>query len=137
MARRKRPVQSEFFQDACVQHCSRRRRGGIGFRRPCVKRKERDENSETDKQQQINMPLRVRSDLAHSSCSPQHANIKTPRSERKALVKQDQAEQQNETADGQVDRDFPGRCDPIPAAPDSDQQKCGDQREFVKRVKEK
>ena len=120
-----------------MQHRSGCRRGGIRFRRPRVKRKERDENSETDKQQQINMPLRVRRDLAHCGCSLQHANIKTPRGERKALVKQDQAEQQNETADGQIDCNFPGRCDPIPAAPDSDQQKCGDQREFVKRVKEK
>src|SRR4029077_8545702 len=98
---------------------------------------ERDEDSETDKQQQINMPLRFRSDLAHSGCSLQHANIETPRGERIALVKQDQAEQQNETADCQIDCNFPGGCDPIAAAPDSDQQKCGYQREFVKRIKEK
>src|SRR4029453_12232246 len=119
------------------QHCSGRWRGGVRFRRPRMKRKERDENSETDKQQQINMLLRVWSDLAHCGCSLQHANIKTPRDERKALVKQNKAEQQNETADGQINCDFPSRCDAIPAAPDSDQQKCGDQRKFVKRVKEK
>jgi len=102
-----------------------------------VKRKKRDENSETDKQQQINVPLRVRSDLAHSGCSLQHADIKTARGERNALVKQDQAEQQNETADGQIDCDFPRRCDAIAATPDADQQERRNQCEFVKRVKEK
>jgi len=34
-----------------------------------MKRKERNENPETDEQQQIDVPLRVRSDLAHSGCS--------------------------------------------------------------------
>ena len=83
------------------------------------------------------MPLRVWSDLAHSRRSLQNTNIETPRAERKALIKQDQTEQQNEAADRQINRDFPRRCDPISAAPNSDQQKCRDEREFVKRVKEK
>src|SRR5262249_2198532 len=99
--------------------------------------KEGDKDSETEKQQQIHMSLRIRRDLAHCGCSLQHANIKTTRGEREALVKQDQAEQQNKAANGQIDCDFPSCCDAISAAPNSDQQKCGDQRKLVKGVKEK
>ena len=83
------------------------------------------------------MALCVLCDLARAGRSPQHANIKAARTQRKTLVQQDQAKQQNKTAYRQVDCDFPGRCDAISAAPDSDQQKRGDQCQFVKRVKEK
>ena len=83
------------------------------------------------------MALGVRCDLAHAGRSPQQANIKAARTHRETLVQQDQAKQQNETANRQIDCDFPGRCDAISTAPDSDQQKRGDQCQFVKCIKEK
>src|SRR6185369_2715564 len=49
----------------------------------------------------------------------------------------DEAEQQNETADREIDRDLPRRSEAILATPDPDQQECGNEREFVKSVKEK
>ena len=52
-------VQAEFFQHSGVQHCRRRWRGRVSFRRPGVKWKQRDENSKANKQQQVNMTLRV------------------------------------------------------------------------------
>jgi hypothetical protein len=53
------------------------------------------------------------------------------------LIKQDQAQQQNKTANSQIDGDFPRRRDAISAAPDSDQQESGNECELMKRVKEK
>jgi hypothetical protein len=53
------------------------------------------------------------------------------------LIKENQAEQQNEAANCQVDSNLPRCRDTISAAPDPDQQKCGDQSELMKRIKEK
>ena len=66
------------------------------------------------------MALRVCCDLAHRGRSLQRTNIETPGSQRKTLIKQDQSKQQDKTADRQIDRNFPCRCDPVFAAPDSD-----------------
>src|SRR5262249_16891903 len=53
------------------------------------------------------------------------------------LVKQDQPNQQNETANRKINRNFPGRPDAVAGSPNSDEEKRRDQRELVKRVKEK
>src|SRR6266852_761172 len=120
-----------------MQHCRGRWSRRVRFRRPCVKWKKRNKNSKTNKQQQVNMTLRVCRDLTEAGSSLQRANVKTACSDGKALIKENQAEQQNEAANCQVDRNLPRCRDTISAPPDPDQQKCGDQRELMKRIKEK
>src|ERR1700693_2212392 len=113
-----------------MQHRGRRWCGGVSFRRPGVKREERDQNSETDVQEQINMALRFRTDLPRRRRSLQLANVETARRDWNALIKQDQTDEQNETSESEIDRDLPRSCAPVPAAPNSDQQKSWDKREF-------
>src|SRR4029077_4191255 len=120
-----------------MQHCRRRWSRRVRFRRPRVKWKKRNKNSKTDKQQQVNMTLRVRRDLTEAGGSLQRANVKSACRHRKALIKENKAEQENEAANCQVDSNLPRCRDTISAAPDPDQQKCGDQRELMKRIKEK
>ena len=67
----------------------------------------------------------------------QFANVECARVDRNALIKHDQAEQENETSGREIDRDFPGRGLPVAGPPDSDEQKSRDQRELVKGVEEK
>src|SRR5205814_6745633 len=104
-----------------MQHRRRRRRGCISFRGPGVKWEERDENSEADKQQQINMALRIRRDLTEGGSGFQRADIEATRFNWNALIKQDQTDQQDEASNREIDRDLPRGRGPIPAAPDSDQ----------------
>src|SRR4026208_2588458 len=101
-----------------MQHRRRRWGRGIRFRGPSVEWKERDKNSKTNKQHQVNTALRVRPDLTEARGSRQGANIKAARRGGKALIKKDQAKQQNKTANCQVDGDLPRRRDTISAAPD-------------------
>ena len=82
------------------------------------------------------MALRIGGDLAGGSSCLQCANIETARRVGHAVIEQDQTEQENEAAERQINRDFPRRGDAISAAPNSDEQKCRNQREFVKGVKE-
>ena len=49
----KQTVEAEFFQHSRMQHRGRRGRGGVGLRRPCVERKERNQDSKTDKQEKV------------------------------------------------------------------------------------
>src|SRR5262249_27619216 len=130
-------VESEFFQHAGVQHRGRRRRGRISFRRPRVKRKERNENSEADEQQKVNVALVRRGEGVNRGSLLQFRDIETALRRRKTLVEQDQSDQQNETAEREIDRDLPGRAHAISRSPNPNQKKCRDQRELVKRVKEK
>ncbi len=67
----------------------------------------------------------------------QRANIEAARLRGQALIKQDQTDKENETAKRQIDGDFPGGGHAIAAPPNSNKQKSGNQREFVKGVKEK
>ena len=129
-------VESKFLEHAGVQHRGGRGRGGVGFRSPGVKRKERNENAETDQQQQEDVALRVGAGSVAAAVL-QRAEIKGARGLGHAAIKHDQAEQQNETAGREIDRDFPRRGLPVAAAPDSDEQKSRDQRELVKGVEEK
>ena len=102
-----------------------------------MKGKERDQNSKADQKQQIDVMLRIGGKLPRRDGGLQIANVETARFGRNALIKQDQSKQQNETAEREIDRDLPGGGDTVAAAPNSDQQKCRDERELVKRVKEK
>ena len=86
-----------------------------------MKWEERDEDSEADKKQQINMALRIRRDLTQGGCGFQRADIKATRFNWNALIKQNQTDQQNEASNREIDRDLPGGRGPISAAPDSDQ----------------
>ena len=58
------------------------------------------------------------------------------RLERWQQVKADQADQENDAADRQINGDFPGGALPIARSPDPDHEEGGNQRQFVKRVKE-
>ncbi len=55
---------------------------------------------------------------------------------REAEVEANEAEQENETPDREVDRDFPRRCLPVAGAPDADEQEGRDERQFMKRIEE-
>ena len=66
-------VEPEFFQHARMQHRGRRRRRGVCFRRPRVKWKKRNQNSEADQQQQINVLLCVGADLTGAGGGLQNA----------------------------------------------------------------
>ena len=83
------------------------------------------------------MALRFRTDLPRHGRSLQRANVEAARRDWNALIKEDQTDEQNETSEREIDRDLPRSRAPVPAAPDSDQQKSRDEREFVERVKEK
>ncbi len=65
------------------------------------------------------------------------AEIEAARRFRHAAIKQDQAQEENEAAGREIDRDLPRRGEAIPASPNSDEEKCRDEREFVKGVEEK
>ena len=92
-------VEAEFLQHARVQHRGRRGRGGIGRRRPGVKREERNENAETDQQEEVRSVLRGGGNDAAGrellqldadrKCAPLPARCD----------RDDQAEQQNEAAE--------------------------------------
>src|SRR5207249_11644141 len=102
-----------------------------------MKRKERDKNAEPDQQQKINVALHRSRNRVRGRGGLQFPNVKSSRGRWQTLVKQNQSDQQNETAEGEINCDFP-RCDAaIARSPDSDEQKCRDQSEFVEGVKEK
>src|SRR3984893_3068760 len=83
------------------------------------------------------MALRFRTDLPRRGRSLQRANVEAARRDWHALIKQDQTDEQNETSEREIDRDLPRGRAPVPAAPNSDQQKGWDKREFVEPIKEK
>ena len=130
-------VEAEFFQHAGVQHRGGRGRGGIGFRRPGVKREERNQNAETDQEKEENLVLRAGQNAAVRRHRLQSAQVETAQFSRDAAVEQDQAEEQNEAAEPEIDRDLPGRGGAVARAPDADEQKSRDQRQLVEGVEEK
>src|SRR5207247_2390257 len=96
-----------------------------------------NENAETNQQQKIDVALLRSGNGMHSDRFLQRANIEAPFRRRKTLVKKNESDQQNETAEREINRDLPRGADAIAGSPNSDQQKCRDQRELMKRVKEK
>src|SRR5207253_1601711 len=66
----------------------------------------------------------------------QSADVKGACHFRHASVKKNQAEEENETARGQVDRDLRSRGITIPASPDSDQEKSRNEGDLVKGIEE-
>ena len=133
----KQSVKPELLQHARMQHRRRRWRRGIRFRRPGVKRKERNENAESDQEEEENRVLRARWNGTTRGDRLQRAQIKTSRSDRHAAIEQDQTEEQNKAAEREINRHFPGGGVAVAAAPDSDKQKRRDQRQLVKHVEEK
>ncbi len=132
-----KPVKAEFLQDTGVQHGGRRGRGGVGFGRPGVKREKRNQNAEPDEQEKEDLVLRAQGNPATGGHGLQRAQIEAARFRRRAAVEQDQAEEQNETAEPEIDRHFPGRGETVARSPDADQKKSRDQGELMKGVKEK
>src|SRR5947207_3413136 len=102
-----------------------------------MERKERGQNSEPGKEQQIGVMLGISGKLHGADRGLEIANIEAARFGRNTLIKQNQSEEQNETAKREINCDLPRRRDAIAAAPNSDQQERRDERELVKRVKEK
>src|SRR2546423_6002150 len=118
-----------------MQHRSRRGSRRVRFRSPGVKREKRNQNPEAEQQQQENISLRFGRNQDRRFL--QDTKIKAARGFRHGAIKHDQAEQQNETAGCEIDRDLPGGDYAIAAAPDSDEQERRDERELVKGVEEK
>ena len=125
-------VDSKFLQHPCVQHRGRRRCSCVGIGRPGVKWTKRNENAEADEQNQVNVSLRLRSDL-HGGFL-QCANIKTARGHGHALIKHDQTEEQNETAQRKIDCNLPRRGGAVIASPNADQQERRNECELVKGI---
>src|SRR5438067_1649785 len=102
-----------------------------------MKREKRNQNSKPNQQQQINVPLLRTGDRMHDRCFLQMSDIETALRGRKTLIKKDESDQQNETAEREVDGDFPCRTNTISSSPNSDKQECRNERELMKSVKEK
>ena len=83
-----KPVKAEFLQDPGMQHRGGRGRGSVGFRRPGVKREERNEYAETDEEKQENLVLRARRDAAIARHRLQRAEVETAQFRRHAAIKQ-------------------------------------------------
>ena len=118
-----------------MQHCCRCGRGRVGLGRPGVKRKERDQNPEAKHEQDVDGRAGLGGtgrgqlrDLPH---------VKSAIALRQAQVETNQPDQQNEAAEGQVGRHFPGGGLPVARSPDADQQECRDERQLMEHVKEK
>ena len=67
----------------------------------------------------------------------QYSQIQTARAYRHGAIQHDQADQQNDTAEREIDCHFPGGSAAIPGSPDSNEEEGRDQRELVKSVEEK
>src|SRR6476646_6645116 len=133
----KQSVKAEFFQNPGMQHCGGTGSRGIGFRRPGVEGKERNQCAKPNKQQQKNLILRACADPAVRRHRLQCPQIETSQIRRHAAIEQDQPEQENKTSDREVDRNFPRGPESIARTPDADQKKSWNERELMERVEEK
>ena len=95
------------------------------------------ENAEADEQQQDKCCAARSAGICRRGRCLQSAKIKTARGLRHAAIEHDQAEQQNETAEREIDRDFPGGGVPIAAPQIPMSRNVGMKRELVKGVEEK
>src|ERR1044072_3962167 len=102
-----------------------------------MKRQERNQDSKPSQQQQVNVPLLRAGDCMNDRCFMQMSDVETALGRRKTLIKEDEPDQQNDTAEGKADRDFPCRTNAIAGAPNANEEKGRSQCEFVKSVKEK
>src|ERR1044072_1997141 len=102
-----------------------------------MKREERNQDSKPSQQQQVNVPLLRAGDCMNDRCFMQMSDVETALGRRKTLIKEDEPDQQNETAECEVDRDFPCRTNAMVGSPNPKEQKRRNQCEFVKSVKEK
>src|SRR5215210_2839617 len=64
------------------------------------------------------------------------ANVESALIERHALIQADKADQKNEAAEREIDRDFPRGKLPISKTPNADQKEGGNKRELVEGVEE-
>ena len=118
-----------------MEHGRRRWRTGISLGRPCVERKERDEDSESDEQQQIDpVAIQKQSGFRHADDRPE---VERPHTLGLDEIETDQPQEENKAAEGEVDRGFPSRRLPVARAPDSDQQKRRDEGQLMEHVEEK
>ncbi len=72
-------VKPEFFQHPGVEHRGGRRRRGVSFRRPGVKREERNQNAKADQQQEKNCdsaPAAEMPPLAATACSARRSKLR-------------------------------------------------------------
>jgi len=102
-----------------------------------MERKQGDENAEADQQQKINVTLCRSRDWVCGNRGLQFANIERSRRRRHTLIKQNKSDQQNKTAEREINRDFPRSRIAIARSPNSDEEKRWNQGELVKGVKEK
>src|ERR1700736_1117094 len=116
-----------------MQHCCRSGRGSVCFGSPAVEWKERNQAAKTDQQHEENVSLGFGRNLPGQSFKSAH--IEGTRIRGKALVQHDQPDQENETAQAEIDCNFPCCGSAISAAPNSNQKKGRDQSELVKGIK--
>src|ERR1051326_1915396 len=102
-----------------------------------MKREERNQDSKPSQQQQVNVPLLRAGDCMNDRCFMQMSDVETALGRRKTLIKEDEPDQQNETAECKVDGDFACRTNPIAGSPKPNEEKRRNQGEFGKSVKEK
>ena len=72
-------VEAEFLQNTRVQHRRRRRSRRVSFRRPGVKRKERNQDAKADQQEEENLVLRMSAampPLAAAACSARRSKLR-------------------------------------------------------------
>ena len=106
----------------------------ISLRRPCVEWEERDEDAEAEQEKEINGVARGGIDGAGSGEGLQLGNVESALREGKAFVEADQPEEQDETADCEVNGDFPRRRLAFAGTPDADEQEGRDERELMEGV---
>ena len=118
-----------------MEHRCRGGRAGVGLGRPGVERKERDEGSKSEEQEEIdNRVVRNQAGLGELD---DVAKVETAVAEGLEEVKPDQAEKENEAAGRKVNGGFPRGGLAVPGAPDADQQEGRDERELVEHVEKK
>ena len=82
-----------------------------------MKRKERDEDAEADQQEDVGTALRSGGDQAVFGEALQLDEVEGARSFRHGEVEIHQADQQDEAAEAEIDRDLPGRRVAFTACP--------------------
>ena len=129
-------VEPELFQHTGVEHRRRRGRGGVGRRCPGVEWEEGNQDAEPDEQKDIRTDLRSGGDGSAGREFLEVDEVESAQRFRHGEVEIEQADEQDEAAEPEIDRNFPRRRVPLAAAPNTDEQEGRDEREFVEGVEE-
>ena len=130
--------QTEFFQDAGMEHRGCRRGGTVAQRRPGMKGPERHEDAEAEHQQGEDETLGPRRHGIGPEITRDFAKVECAPVGRQLHVERNQANQGDQRAQAEVKRDLESRVVSIfAAAPDADHDEGRHQRQFMEKVEEK